>query len=163
MPTPQKLIHCITLSGKAIPIPVEALILRPAAYAILLRDQKLLLLKMKATGKYHLPGGGLETGERVEEGLRREVREETGLNIHVERLAFFKELFFYYDPSRRAYHGLHFYFHCAPVGGSLSMDEQVEDGSAEAPRWVALASLKPEMFQHAGEEILEFCENAPPL
>ena len=32
-------------------------------------------------GWWSLPGGALETGERLEEGLRREIREETGLEV----------------------------------------------------------------------------------
>lgn len=34
-------------------------------------------------GRYHLPGGRLDPGERWEDGLRREVREETGLEIAI--------------------------------------------------------------------------------
>lgn len=36
-------------------------------------------------GEYDLPGGGLESGEIVEEGVARELNEETGL-IHVKDL-----------------------------------------------------------------------------
>lgn len=34
-------------------------------------------------GKYICPGGRLEFGERIEEGIKREVREETGLEIEL--------------------------------------------------------------------------------
>ncbi len=30
---------------------------------------------------WHIPGGGIEEGERIEEGLKREIREETNLEI----------------------------------------------------------------------------------
>lgn len=152
-----KEIECITLSGQIKRIPVEKLIFRPAVYAILLQEQKILLLKMKATGKYHLPGGGVELGERNEAALRREILEETGIEIRVERLAHFEELFFYYDPSGRAYHGLHFYYLCEPLTNALVRDDQVEDGSTECPRWVALDALKAEDFQHGGEDVLVIC------
>lgn len=153
-----RLIPCLTLSGTLIPIPAERLIFRPAAYAILLQDHKLLLVQMTATGKYHLPGGGVEISERIEETLHREVLEETGLQVRMDRLAFFEELFFYYDPSGRAYHGLHFYYHCTSLTSSLLTDDQVHDGSAECPRWVDLDSLKPEDFQHAGDKVLAVCK-----
>ncbi|MFW9831517.1 MAG: NUDIX domain-containing protein, partial [Candidatus Thorarchaeota archaeon] len=36
-------------------------------------------------GKYICPGGRLEVGESLEKGVRREVREETGLEIEILR------------------------------------------------------------------------------
>jgi 8-oxo-dGTP pyrophosphatase MutT (NUDIX family) len=107
-------IKCITLDGKTKIIHNDKLILRPAAYAVIIQEKKLLLLKMRHTGKYHLPGGGIIIGERMEETLRREIREETGIEIDDINFARFIEVFFYYDPSEKAYHGLHFYFICKP-------------------------------------------------
>lgn len=50
----------------------------------LLRDGKLLLGQRKncfGEGDWGLPGGHLEFGENMQEGVRRELREETGLEI----------------------------------------------------------------------------------
>ncbi len=47
-------------------------------------DDRLLLIKRShepAKGKLSLPGGFLDPGETAEEGLRREVREETGIEV----------------------------------------------------------------------------------
>lgn len=103
-------VECITLDGHTKKFRNDRLILRPAAYALIVHNDKLLLLKMRHTGKYHLPGGGIKIGERMEETLKREAQEETGIEIDLVRFAHFEEVFFYYDPSDRAYHGLHFYF-----------------------------------------------------
>lgn len=55
----------------------------------LIRDKsKILLIKRKRDpfgGQWALPGGGIELGETVEEALVREVREETGLEVGIER------------------------------------------------------------------------------
>ncbi len=150
-------VDCITLSGEIRRIPASQLSLRPAAYALILSEGKIALLKMKQTGKYHLPGGGIITGERIADTLLRETREETGLEIEVGKLVHFDELFFYYDPSGRAYHGLHFYFLCRPLTRALLADDRVQDGSAGQPRWVPVDSLRAEDFQSQGEAIVRLC------
>ena len=153
-------VKCITLDGHTRIFQNDHLIFRPAAYALIAHENKLLLLKLRATGKYHLPGGGIKIGERMEESLRREVQEETGLEIDRVRFAHFEEVFFYYDPSDKAYHGLHFYFICQAKTWRVLADDQVMDGSAEQPRWVEIRNLHPEDFQIHGEIILELCKQA---
>ncbi|MFC1918088.1 NUDIX domain-containing protein [Chloroflexota bacterium] len=50
---------------------------------------RILLVKHKKErggfwqGKWICPGGELETGETIEEGIKREVKEETSLDIHL--------------------------------------------------------------------------------
>jgi 8-oxo-dGTP pyrophosphatase MutT (NUDIX family) len=54
----------------------------------LIRDaeDRVLLIKSPRRG-WELPGGQLEENESLPDGLTREVREETGFNISVHRLA----------------------------------------------------------------------------
>lgn len=47
--------------------------------------ERVLLLR-KANGRWDLPGGKLELGEGIVEGLCREIAEETGLRVKVERI-----------------------------------------------------------------------------
>lgn len=49
--------------------------------AIFNQNGELLLQKRSDTGKWGLPGGALELGETLEDGVIREVYEETGLKI----------------------------------------------------------------------------------
>jgi ADP-ribose pyrophosphatase YjhB (NUDIX family) len=54
-----------------------------AVAAVLIEDGRLLLVKRghpPAAGKWSLPGGAVEPGERLAEAARRELREETGLD-----------------------------------------------------------------------------------
>ena len=50
-------------------------------------EQNVLLIKRRDNGHWEPPGGVLELGETIEDGLRREVHEETGLSIKVDRLS----------------------------------------------------------------------------
>lgn len=56
--------------------------------AVILDDagSRVLLIQRRDNGRWEPPGGVLELDETFEEGLRREVREETGVEIEVEAL-----------------------------------------------------------------------------
>ena len=51
----------------------------------IIRDGKVLAVRRAAGdylgGNYELPGGGIESGETFEEAVKREAREETGLEV----------------------------------------------------------------------------------
>jgi ADP-ribose pyrophosphatase YjhB (NUDIX family) len=56
---------------------------------VLDRELRVLLVrrgKEPLLGEWSLPGGALELGERLEDGVRREVREETGLEVVPEEV-----------------------------------------------------------------------------
>ena len=55
---------------------------RKALRGIALREGKVLLLS-NLRGDYKFPGGGLEPSETAEEALKREVKEETGLEVEI--------------------------------------------------------------------------------
>jgi len=54
--------------------------------AIVLRDNKVLLVREAEDGLWSLPGGWADVGDRPSEAIAREVYEETGLTVSVERL-----------------------------------------------------------------------------
>ena len=45
-----------------------------------------LAARRRDNGRWEPPGGVLESGERFEDGVVREIREETGVEVRVERL-----------------------------------------------------------------------------
>ena len=59
---------------------------RIAVSAVIERDGRYLLARRSDIPWWNLPGGGLEYGETVDEGLAREVREEIGAALEIVRL-----------------------------------------------------------------------------
>jgi ADP-ribose pyrophosphatase YjhB (NUDIX family) len=57
---------------------------------LLIRDNKVLLVKQRISKNrnWSLPGGRVEAGETLEHALIRELKEETGLTVKVNRLLY---------------------------------------------------------------------------
>ena len=59
---------------------------RIAVSALIFDGERVLLAHRRDSDWWNLPGGGMEIGETVDEAIRREVREETGLEVEVGQL-----------------------------------------------------------------------------
>ena len=70
-------------------------------------------------GYWSLPGGVLEVGERLEEGIHREVLEETGLKIRISGVAEIFERIMRDEAGRPEYHYVLIDYLCRASGGSL--------------------------------------------
>lgn len=57
---------------------------------ILIENNKILIVQQKLSESrtWSLPGGRLERGETLEQGLKRELKEETGLTVQIEKLLY---------------------------------------------------------------------------
>jgi len=68
---------------------------RIAIYGVLLVNGRALMTRTKVPSGsiINFPGGGLELGENPVEALRREYREETSLEVEIEKLLFCTESF----------------------------------------------------------------------
>jgi len=56
---------------------------------VILRDGKILLGERIAghgAGNFQIPGGHLEFGESLEDGAKREAKEETGLDVEIKKI-----------------------------------------------------------------------------
>ncbi|NAS23925.1 NUDIX domain-containing protein [Herbidospora sp. NEAU-GS84] len=99
-------------------------------------DGRALLIQRRDNGHWEAPGGVLERDEDITTGLRREVREETGLEIEAEALTGV------YKHMTRGIVAL--VFRCRAVSGTLTANDE-----SRAFRWVTadeVTSVASEAF-----------------
>jgi 8-oxo-dGTP diphosphatase len=105
--------------------------------AVIVDRSRVLLVKRgrePLKGKWSLPGGMLELGESLAEGVVREIREETGLTVEVlELIELLDRVHRETGPEgeRVRYHYVIADYLCRVVGGALQAASD-----ADAVRWV---------------------------
>lgn len=74
------LLHTLNYSSKALKLGMRT---NKRVSSIVVKDDKILLIHRRKHGDEYwvVPGGGIEEGETIEEGLAREVKEEMGLDL----------------------------------------------------------------------------------
>ena len=98
-----------------------------------------------------LPGGGLEFGEGLEEGLKREWQEELQAEIEVGDI-FFVNRFFLKSAFRKRDQVICFYFPVTPISPLIGtftqqpLDFPSQENDQQVFRWVPLHSLSPDDF-----------------
>ncbi|GAB3538922.1 NUDIX hydrolase [Pontibacter brevis] len=123
--------------------------LRVRVCGICIHNNKLLLVRHGSTvGNENFwapPGGGLQYGETMQAGLVREIQEETGLEVQVERFLFVNE--FLQPPL----HAVEFFFEVNVKGGSLvtgaDPEATAEEQLIEQVQWLALKELQAIPFK----------------
>jgi 8-oxo-dGTP diphosphatase len=112
------------------------------AAAVVNDDGRLLAIQRRDNGRWELPGGVLEHGETIHEGLVREVVEETGVVVEPEALT-------------GVYHNLPrgivaLVFRCQPVSGSPGPTDE----SAEVA-WLTVDQIKARMTEAFAVRLLD--------
>jgi len=100
----------------------------PAVGALIFNAEgKLFLMSShKWRGKWVLPGGHIELGERMEDALRREVKEETNLDIRDIEFVCLQE-FIYDERFWKRRHFLFFDFACRTDSTDVQLNDEAQE------------------------------------
>jgi len=117
---------------------------------VIFRDSSVLLVKRgrePGKGQWSLPGGAVELGETLTFALKREILEETSLNIEVGGLVRLLDRIVHDRQKRVQYHYVIADYWGWTVSGKLSPGSDVSDA-----RFVTLNQLKKMGVHHLVEE-----------
>lgn len=97
----------------------------PGSNVIILNDKGEVLLQEREPGIYGLPGGLMELGESLEETARREVLEETGLQIAALQLCQIYSGSDYYieNPNGDTFYSVSAVYKTSEYSGEILADE----------------------------------------
>jgi 8-oxo-dGTP diphosphatase len=120
-----------------------------AAFVFIRKEETILLVKQGYGEQYwSLPGGVMEAGESIVQAAIREVKEETGLDIHLGRL-----IGVYSKPGESAL--------------ALTFEGYIEDGELKADnevidvRYFPLAHLPVNIRAHLRQRVEDFLVDLP--
>ncbi|MBQ2529559.1 MAG: NUDIX domain-containing protein [Treponema sp.] len=132
--------------------------------AIIIEDNSFLVVKSETSHYYYSIGGGVHMNEKAEDCVVREVKEETGVDYEIDRLAvicenFFNEKALGYDKLNC--HVIEFYFLMKSRGKKdATCNTRGWDNAKESICWIPLEELsdtnvKPDFLRYRMNEILE--------
>ena len=120
--------------------------------AVIVEGGRALLVRRASEplkGEWSVPGGMLELGEKLRDGVRRETMEETGIEVEAgEVLDVFDSIFT--DPlGRTQYHYVLVDYLCRPISGEARAASDVSD-----VRWVSVDALPAMGLRESVEQVV---------
>ena len=122
--------------------------------AIIMKDGKILMVGNERSDYLYSVGGRIKFGETAEEAVVREVYEETGVKMEIDRLGFVHENYFYGDAptnlGKLIYEISFFFYMKVPENFTPISDSFTEDNRREFLKWISPnedIKIYPEFFK----------------
>ncbi len=104
------------------------------AGGLIMEGEKLLLHTSNIDDFYVIPGCGIQLYETSDQALKREFREEIGVDITIERLLWVLENLFEYDNER--HHGMELIYLVSPLNSADKLKQDEFYGVEKEESWV---------------------------
>ncbi len=110
--------------------------------AIIINEGKILMVKSYNNNYYYSVGGRVKLFETMDEAVIREVFEEIGINVGVDRLFLIHENYFKLDDKDK-YHELCIYYLMKPIDNIENINKfLIEKDIKENLEWLDLENIK---------------------
>jgi len=120
--------------------------------AVIVEAGRVLLVRRDTEplrGEWSVPGGMLELGEKLRDGVRREVQEETGIDVETGEVLDVFDSIFTDTLGRTQYHYVLIDYLCRPLGGEPRAGSDVSD-----VRWVSVEALPAMNLRESIEQVV---------
>jgi len=141
------------INKNKVELEVSKMKFRPSVYGVLVEDNKVFLSKQ--FDGYDFPGGEMEIDETIEEALKREFKEETGIEVKTKEVLECRHDFWLTPFEKQQCNSILMYFLCEKVGGEISIDgfDEYEKQYAGMPEWIDIKDIDKIKFYNPVDSI----------
>lgn len=107
---------------------------RVSIYALIFKDNNLLILKNKTEKLCDIPGGGVELNETLAEALQREAMEEAGASIIMGEFVHLKQDYFYHSGQKAFFKTIQLFY-------TANLRQELTEPTEKKTEWVKWVPL----------------------
>lgn len=106
---------------------------------VIVKNGKVLMVHDEKRKYYYAIGGAVRIGEKTSDAAVREVFEESGLHVEIDRLILIQENFFEMEDG--LHHEVSFYYLMKDIGEQKICGDRVLDFNEEGLEWLSISDL----------------------